>query len=168
MKKKKKGVYAGTFDPFTFGHLDILKRSVELFDEVLVGVAENPEKKPLFPLEERVEMIKETLAAQRLSVEVKSFSGVLVDFMKREGVTILIRGLRAVSDYEYELQMALTNKNLYPEMETVFLVASPCFSFLSSSIVKEVFLLGGKVGDWVPPCVEKRLKTKLNHSNEGV
>ncbi len=155
--------FPGTFDPITWGHLDVLRRSLRLFERVIVLVAENPEKKPFFAKEERLRMVEQALQEvltpeERAQVSVTSHSGLLVDFCRQKGVHIVVRGLRAVSDYEYELQMAHLNRQMYPDLETVFLVASPEHSFLSSSMVKQIARLGGDLKDLVPPSVERILR----------
>lgn len=141
-------VYPGSFDPFTFGHLDIIERATHIFDRVIVAVSINSGKKPLFTIEERVEMI--TVECHHLkNVEVRHFRGLLVDFAVDNNARTIVRGLRAVSDFEYEFQMALTNRKLNAQLETVFLVSQPNYSFLSSSIVKEIASLGGDISDFV-------------------
>jgi len=155
-------VYPGSFDPFTNGHLDLIERSTHLFDHLIVAVLRNETKRPLFSVAERVVMIEEVLEDRRFpNVEVDSFEGLLVDYATRKGATVLIRGIRAISDYEYELQMALMNRRLQPAIETVFLMASEAYSFISSRLVKEVAGLGGNVSGLVPPVVEARLRKKL-------
>jgi len=156
-------IYPGSFDPITNGHIDVIERSLKLFDRIIVAVLKNPNKKPLFSVEERVEMIKE--ATKHINnVEVESFSGLLVDFAKIKNAKIIIKGLRAVSDFEYEFQMALMNKKLDKDIETVFIMTNTRYSFLSSSVVKEVASFGGCVKDLVPPHVEKKLKEKFLES----
>jgi pantetheine-phosphate adenylyltransferase len=158
-------VVAGSFDPITAGHLDIIKRASKLYDKVIVGVVMNPNKIPLFSLEDRVEMVTEALAAtediDEKKIKVDSFNGLLVDFVKINGARVIIRGLRAVSDFEHEFQMAQMNRRLSPDTETIFVMASPEYAYLSSSIVKEIARLGGKVRDLVPSNVEKRLHNLL-------
>ncbi|HMK44062.1 MAG TPA: pantetheine-phosphate adenylyltransferase [Dissulfurispiraceae bacterium] len=155
----KRGIYPGTFDPVTYGHLDLIKRSLTIFDEVVVAVAPNPKKMPLFTLEERVELIKE--AVKDISgVAVEPFGGLLVDYAKRRGCAALIRGLRAVSDYEFEMQMTLMNRRLDKSIETVFLMPSEEHSFISSTIAKEVYSFGGSVKTIVPPNVAAALRKK--------
>lgn len=155
-----KAIYPGTFDPVTNGHYDIIKRSAKIFDEVVVGVLINSEKTTMFSLDERIEMLNELLYDID-HIKVKSFSGLLVDFVEQEQADVVVRGLRAVTDYEYELQMALANQKLLDSFETVFLIASSQYSFLSSSLVKEIGRLGGRISDFVPPHVEKALKDKF-------
>ncbi len=152
-------VYAGTFDPITNGHLDIVKRSAQIFGKLVVGVAESSKMSVLFPVEERVRLVEESLPDSiRSVVRVQKFSGLLVDFVGSLGGTVIIRGLRAVSDYEYESQIAMTNRQLSKGVETFFMMTSKEYSFVSSSIVKEVSRLGGDVSDLVPALVEKRLR----------
>lgn len=152
----KVAVYPGSFDPFTYGHLDILQRALNIFEHVIIGVLVNPSKKCLFTPEERVEMINEIIKDFE-NARCVHFNGLLVDFCRQVGANAVIRGLRAVSDYEYELQMFYTNKQLAPEVETVFLMASTQYSFLSSSIAKEVARYGGDISNLVPPPVQKAL-----------
>jgi pantetheine-phosphate adenylyltransferase len=153
-------VYPGTFDPFTNGHLDIVTRIQGLFDRVVVAVANNPSKSPLFTIQERVELIRETVAAYP-SVEVDTFDGLLVEYAKSIGARSIIRGLRAVSDFEYELQMALMNRRLHEDIETFFMAPNAEYSFLSSALVKEVATYGGNVTEMVPACVASVLTQKL-------
>jgi|UniRef100_A0A7C3WMD2 pantetheine-phosphate adenylyltransferase len=156
-----RAVYPGSFDPVTNGHIDIIQRGAKIYDEVIVLVAENISKVPLFTLEERLSMLRESL--QHIpNVKVDSFKGLLVDYIKKINVRIIIRGLRAVSDFEYEFQQALTNKKLYPECETVFLISDIKYTFLSSSMVKEIAKFGGCVEDLVPKCVAEKLYEKFN------
>lgn len=155
----KIAVYPGSFDPITFGHLDIIERATKIFDKVIVAVSVNSGKKPLFTIEERVEMIKrECSCLQR--VEVSYFHGLLSDFVSLHNAQAIVRGLRAVSDFEYEFQMAVTNRKLNPGAETIFFVAMPEYSFLSSSIVKEIVSLGGDVTGLVSPAVAEKLRKK--------
>ena len=153
-------LYAGSFDPLTNGHLDILSRARRLADRVVVAILENDAKKPLFTVEERLAMIRE-IVGDDPAVPVRSFSGLLVDFAKQSGATLIVRGLRAVSDYEYELQMALMNRRLAPAIETVFLMAKEEYSYVSSRLVKEVARLRGDLSGLVPPPVLKRLAAKF-------
>ncbi|MCG0274658.1 MAG: pantetheine-phosphate adenylyltransferase [Thermosediminibacteraceae bacterium] len=155
-------IYPGSFDPITNGHLDIIERSSRLFDRLIVAVLKNPNKKSLFTVEERIEMIKGAVSHIK-NVEVDHFSGLLVDFARKKNAKIIVKGLRAVSDFEYELQMALMNKKLYGELETIFIMTNTKYSFLSSSIVKEVASLGGCVKDLVPPVVEEKLREKFKN-----
>jgi pantetheine-phosphate adenylyltransferase len=154
-------VYPGTFDPITYGHMDVIKRGTNLFDKVIVLVARNSTKTPLFTGEERVAMIKEIFRNNpRVSVDI--FDGLLVDFVVRKKATAIIRGLRAVSDFEYEFQMALTNRKMDATIDTVFLVPDERYTYLNSTIVREIARLGGDISDFVPPSVRKRLVTKAN------
>lgn len=155
------GIYPGSFDPITNGHLDIIKRSSKLFDTLIVAVLSNPQKKALFTVDERINMIKESVK-DISKVEIDSFTGLLVDFAKIKKADVIVKGLRAVSDFEYELQMALMNKKLDNNMETIFIMTSSKYSYLSSSVVKEVASFGGCISTLVPPIVEERLKEKYN------
>jgi pantetheine-phosphate adenylyltransferase len=157
----KIAVYPGTFDPTTNGHLDIIRRSTRMFDRLVVGVTENPAKAPIFPIEERVAMLRETVAELPRLVSVESFDGLTVDFAHQTGARYIVRALRAVTDFEYELQMGMMNRELASDVETVFLVPAAEYSFVSSSLVKDVIRLGGSVKDFVPPAVEKRLLERL-------
>jgi pantetheine-phosphate adenylyltransferase len=157
---KKIGVYPGTFDPVTYGHIDIIKRSLKVFDKVIVAVAPNPQKAPLFDVNERVFMIQEATREFK-NLQIEQFEGLLVEFVKRQGGTAIIRGLRAVSDFEYELQIALMNRKLDSEVETVFMMPNQEYTYLTSSIVKAVASYGGAVKDFVPEVVLKKLKEKL-------
>jgi pantetheine-phosphate adenylyltransferase len=153
-------LYPGSFDPLTNGHLDILSRARRLADRVIVAILENDEKVPLFTVAERVGMIREAVGEDP-AVSVRSFSGLLVDFAKQEKATLIVRGLRAISDYEYELQMALMNRRLAPSVETVFLMAKEEFSYVSSRLVKEAARLRGDVSGLVPEAVRQRLLRKF-------
>jgi pantetheine-phosphate adenylyltransferase len=153
-------LYAGSFDPLTNGHLDILSRARRLADTVIVAILENDAKKPLFTVEERIEMIREIVGVDP-AIPIRSFSGLLVDFARETGATLIVRGLRAVSDYEYELQMALMNRRLGPEVETVFLMAKEEYSYVSSRLVKEVARLKGDVRGLVPELVRQRLLARF-------
>ncbi|MDO5689719.1 MAG: pantetheine-phosphate adenylyltransferase [Tissierellia bacterium] len=153
-------IYPGSFDPITNGHLDIIERCAKKFDKVIVAVSVNLNKKSAFTIEERVDMIRELLVDSE-NIEVDSFQGLLVDYTKNKGADVIIRGLRAVSDYEYEMQMSMYNKELYPDIETLFLVARGNYSYLSSSIVKEVAYYGGDITRFVPPSIEEKISAKL-------
>ena len=153
-------VCPGSYDPVTYGHVDLIERGARVFDRLIVAVLRNIQKEPLFSLAERVEMLKE--ATRHLeNVEIDVFEGLLVDFARKRGAGVVVRGIRAVSDYEYELQMALMNRKMEPQIETVFMLPAETFSYLSSSLVKEIARLGGSVQGLVPPFVEERLKTKV-------
>ena len=153
-------VYPGSFDPLTNGHLDIIRRATHLFDRIVVAVLENEGKSPLFTVTERMELINQCIAGIP-GVEVHSFSGLLVDFMMRMKANVVVRGIRAVSDYEYELQMALMNRELNPTVETIFMLPAVEFTYVSSRLVKEVFRLGGDVARLVPPPVLESLRARL-------
>jgi pantetheine-phosphate adenylyltransferase len=153
-------IYPGSFDPVTYGHLDIIDRCAKKFDKVIVSVLNNKSKKNMFTIEERVELL-ERILEKYSNVEVDTFSGLLVDYAKKKGCTTMIRGLRAVSDFEYEMQMALVNKKLIDEIETFFMVSRGRYAYLSSSIVKEVAMFGGNVSCFVPDIVERALKAKI-------
>jgi len=155
-----KAVYPGSFDPITNGHLDIIERAAKLFNPLIVAVLGNSAKNTLFTVEERIDMIKEATSHIK-NIEITSFDGLLVDFMHRENSDIAIRGMRALSDFDYEFQMALTNKGLYDNMETVFLVSKGEFTYISSSLVKEITELGGDVSNMAPENVVKGLWKKL-------
>lgn len=157
----KVAVYAGTFDPITNGHRDIVERALRVFDRVYFAVAESPSKYPLFPIDERVTLAKASLLDLASKVEVVSFSGLLVEFAKKIGASVIIRGLRAVSDYEYESQMAVINRQLEPEIETVFLMTSKSSSFISSSIVRQVAMVSGDVSSMVPEPVNTALVARF-------
>lgn len=150
-------IYPGTFDPITYGHLDVLSRAARLFDRVTVAVADNPGKAPLFPTEQRVAMLRPNLD-KHPNVAVTSFGGLLVDFARAQRADAIIRGLRAVSDFEFEFNMALMNRHLRPEIETLFVMPSEQFSYTSSSLVKQVAKYGGDVAHFVPPNVAAELK----------
>jgi len=158
-------IYPGSFDPITYGHLDIIERSAKFFDKLIVGVLSNPQKQPLFTSEERIAMIRDSVK-HIPNVEVESFQGLLVDFAGIKKARIIIKGLRAVSDFEYELQMALMNKKLNDNVETFFMMTSAKYSYLSSSVVKEVANFGGCVRNLVPAMVESRLKEKYLTKNK--
>ena len=157
--RRSVAVLPGSFDPITNGHLDIIRRALSVFDQVIIAILVNPEKRPLFTVEERVAIIRETYHAER-RVKVDTFSGLLVDYAVSVGASVIVRGLRAISDFEYEFQMALMNRRLNPRIDTVFLMAPEGYSYLSSRLVKEVFQLGGSVSELVPAVVERRLREK--------
>ena len=159
-----KAVYPGSFDPLTFGHLDIVERSVRLFDRVVMAILTNPAKEALFSVEERCDMIDKAVRKRFPSVEVDVFHGLLVDYAKEKDAQVIVRGIRAVTDYEYEFQMALMNRRLAPGIETVFMMPAEQYSYLSSRLVKEIAGLGGSVEGLVPPQVEKRLRKRFRKS----
>ena len=162
MKPRRPGtlaVFPGSFDPITNGHLDIVDRALAVFDRVRMAILRNPEKQPLFSVEERLALIREAYRGNS-RVEADTFSGLLVDYARKAGARVIIRGIRAISDWEYELQMGLMNRRLDPQIETVFMIPAESYSYVSSRLVKEVFQLGGRVSDLVPKAVEKRLREK--------
>lgn len=161
--QKAVALYPGSFDPLTNGHIDLIDRAARLFDNLILAVVHNPAKNPLFSVEERIDMLRE-VAGKYENVEVDSFEGLLVNYAQRRNARVLIRGIRAISDYEYELQMALMNRRLQPELETVFLMASEAYSFVSSRMVKEVFALGGDVSGLVPDTTLERLRARIKKS----
>jgi pantetheine-phosphate adenylyltransferase len=153
-------VYPGSFDPVTNGHLDLIARGAKIFDQLIVAVLQNREKAPLFSAAERVEMLRE-VTKQWASVEVDLFEGLLVDYVSRRKAGVILRGIRAVSDYEYELQMALMNRRLEPQVETVFMMPDARYSYLSSHLVREVAQFGGRIEGLVPAVVEERMRKKV-------
>ena len=155
-----RAIYPGSFDPITRGHLDLIGRGSRLFDHLVVAVLTNFEKQPLFTVEERVQMLRAVTKGMR-NVSVDTFGGLLVDYARRKHARAILRGIRAFSDYEYELQMALTNRGLEPKIETVFLTPAEAYSHISSRLVKEIFINGGSVKGLVPPVVEERLRQKV-------
>jgi pantetheine-phosphate adenylyltransferase len=161
---KSIAVYPGTFDPLTSGHEDLVRRASSLFERVIIGVAESHSKRPLFSLAERVEIAREVLTGYP-NVEIYGFDCLLMDFMRQHGASVIMRGLRAVSDFEYEFQMAGMNRNLYPDVETVFLTPSDQYMFVSATIVREIASLGGDVSKFVPLLVQQRLVAKIQHRN---
>lgn len=159
--KKVVAIYPGTFDPVTNGHLDLIQRSLRIFDELIVGVLVNREKAPaLFSVEERIEMLRETTAGYG-NVRVEQFEGLLVDFVKRMNADAVLRGIRAISDYEYEMQMVWMNRKLNPHFETIFMMPSEAYAFLSSRLVRQIASYGGSVKNLVPPLIEARLMAKF-------
>ena len=161
---KKRAIYPGTFDPVTFGHLDIIHRSAKMVDELIVGVLNNKSKSPLFSPDERVEMLKEELKDMP-NVKVIAFDGLLIDFAKAQKAGFVIRGLRAVTDFEYELQMALTNRTLDPEIDTIFLTTSLKYAYISSSTVKEVAAFHGDISKFVPKRIVKKVEKRYSMKN---
>jgi pantetheine-phosphate adenylyltransferase len=159
--KTSVAIYPGSFDPVTNGHLDLIARGEKMFDRLIVAVLKNADKAPLFSLSERVEMLRE-VTRQWDSVEVDVFDGLLVDYARKRGAAVILRGIRAVSDYEYELQMALMNRKLEPRLETVFMLPGESFSYLSARLVREIAQLGGPLTGLVPPIVEQRLRSKVS------
>jgi pantetheine-phosphate adenylyltransferase len=159
-----KAIYPGSFDPLTFGHIDIVERSVRLFDRVIVAIITNPAKEPLFTVDERCDIIDKVVRRRFPTVEVDVFHGLLVDYVQEKKAQVIVRGIRAVTDYEYEFQMALMNRRLAPGVETVFMMPAEQYSYLSSRLVKEIASLGGSVEGLVPQQVEKRLKKKFRQS----
>ena len=158
--KRVTAIYPGSFDPVTNGHLDLIARGAMIFDKLIVAVARNLEKDPLFPVKERIEML-EAVTFDWKNVEVDAFDGLLVEFARERGGRVILRGIRAVSDYEYELQMAMMNRKIEPQIETVFMLPGETYSYLSSRLVKELARLGGPVKGLVPPLVEERLRAKV-------
>lgn len=153
-------IYPGSFDPVTNGHLDLIGRGAKIFDRLIVAVLRNMEKDPLFTVSERLEMLREVTRAWP-NVEVDVFEGLLMDYARQKNARVVLRGIRAISDYEYELQMALMNRKLESNIETVFMMPAEAYSYLSSRLVREIAQLGGSVKDLVPPAVEERLKAKV-------
>jgi pantetheine-phosphate adenylyltransferase len=166
---KRTSIYAGTFDPITLGHLDLVQRAAHIFDRLVIAVAERPRKSTMFDIRERCKMVVEATRALK-NIEVRPFSGLLVDLARKHDIHVLVRGLRAYSDFEYEFQMALTNRKLAPDVETMFLMPKETHSYISSSVVREVAELGGDIRGFVPPCVVrhigKRFRKGLNSRAE--
>lgn len=163
-----RAVYAGTFDPVTFGHLDIVQRAAEVFDELVVCTTRNVNKREFFTLDERVDLLQRTIAglppapSRKASIEVKPFHGLLVEFARSEGAQVLVRGLRAASDFDYEFEMAMMNRQLADKIETVFFVTSPQFMFVSSTLIREIAISGGDVEPFVPSIVKNAIMSKLD------
>ena len=153
-------VYPGTFDPITNGHLDIIERGLRLFDGLVIAIAESPVKEPLFTVDERIRMVKEATKKYK-NVKIESFNCLLIDYIHKKKANIILRGLRVISDFEYEFQMALTNRKLAPDIETVFMMTAEDYSYLSSRFIKEIARLGGRFDCFVPPNVAKMLKEKF-------
>ena len=158
--KSVTAIYPGSFDPVTNGHLDLIQRGAKIFDRLIVAVLRNFDKQPLFKVNERVDMLREVTKAWP-NVEIDVFEGLLMDYARQKNAQVILRGIRAISDYEYELQMALMNRKLEPRIETVFMMPAEAFSYLSSRLVREIAQLGGSVKDLVPPVIEAHLRTKL-------
>jgi len=156
----QKAIYPGSFDPVTYGHIDLIKRAQRIFSEVIVAVAHNPQKKPLFSVKQRVGMLEEAVAGIT-GIEVESFDGLVIDYARKKKVNVIIRGLRMVSDFEYEFQMALTNRKLAPDIETIFLMPQESYSYLSSKLLKEAASLGADLSPFVPDFIREALKKKL-------
>jgi pantetheine-phosphate adenylyltransferase len=154
---ESKAIYPGFFDPITNGHVDIIRRGLKIFDRILVAVLENPKKDPLFTTKERLAMIRKIFNDEE-KMEVKSFRGLLVEFARKNGTNTVIRGLRAISDFEYEFQMALMNRRMAPELETVFMMPAEAYTYISSRLIREVFALGGPIAGLVPEVVEARMR----------
>jgi len=162
----RRAIFPGSFDPPTNGHLDIIRRSSPLFDEIVIAVLNNPDKQPLFSVDERCDLIREILPSAECddcSMVVESFSGLTADFARSKNASAIIRGIRAVGDYEYELRMALMNRRLQPEIETVFLTAAEEYSFVSSTLMKQVFELGGRVDGLVPDSVIEKMRERISN-----
>jgi len=155
-----RAIYPGSFDPLTNGHLDLIERGSKIFEELIVAILRNAEKDPLFTVSERLEML-EKMVKPFPNVRIEVFEGLLVEFAMQKKATVLLRGIRAISDYEYELQMALMNRKLQPQLETVFMMPAEAYSYLSSRLVKEIFRLGGSVRGLVPELVEQKLREKF-------
>ena len=156
----QRAIYPGSFDPVTYGHIDLIKRAQEIFHEVIVAVAHNPHKKPLFSIKERVRMLKVATSGMK-GVEVSDFNGLVVDYARKQKIKVLIRGVRMISDFEYEFQMALTNRKIAPDIETIFLMPHESYSYLSSRLLKEAASLGADLSSFVPDFIGKALKKKL-------
>ncbi len=156
----RKAIYPGTFDPITYGHIDLIKRALEIFPEVIIAVAHNPQKNPLFTVKERVQMLQKATADLK-GVKIRDFKGLVVDFARKQKVKVLIRGLRMISDFEYEFQMALTNRKLAPDIETIFLMPQESYSYISAKLLKETAFLGANLSSFLPRFVEKALKQKM-------
>lgn len=159
--KTSVAIYPGSFDPVTNGHLDLIERGQKMFDRLIVAVLKNTEKEPMFSVPERVEMLRDVTRHWE-SVEIDVFEGLLVDYARKRGAAVILRGIRAVSDYEYELQMALMNRKLEPRLETVFMMPGETYSYLSAKVVREIAHFGGPLAGLVPPTVEQRLRAKVS------
>ncbi|HLP61471.1 MAG TPA: pantetheine-phosphate adenylyltransferase [Candidatus Deferrimicrobium sp.] len=154
-------VYPGSYDPVTNGHIDIIERGLKLFDRIVVAILKNTTKHSLFSIDERMALLKDTFA-NRKEIEVDCFEGLLVNYLKKKNITTVVRGLRAISDFDMEFQMALMNRRIEPDCETIFLVPSVHYSFVSSRLVREIYQLGGEIKNMVPPVVDRKLKEKFN------
>jgi pantetheine-phosphate adenylyltransferase len=161
----RRAVYPGSFDPLTFGHIDIIERSARMFDELVVAILTNPQKSALFSVAERIEIMQEILKPRFPNVEIDVFGGLLVHYAVQKKAQVIVRGIRAVTDYEYEFQMALMNRRLEPQIETVFMMPAENYSYLSSRLVKEIAELGGSVSGLVPETVQERLKNRFRRKN---
>ena len=166
-RQPRVAVYPGSFDPLTNGHVDIIRRGARLFDRIVVAILLNLDKSPLFSVDERVEIAREVFREQP-SVEVETFNGLLVDYAERRGADVIVRGLRAISDFEYEMQMALMNRHLRQSIETVFMMPDERYTYLSSRLVRDVYALGGSITGLVPKVVEQRLRQKVKAVAPGV
>jgi len=160
MHENNAAVYPGSYDPLTNGHIDIIERGLKIFGKIVVAVLKNPAKTYLFDLDERQEMLRSVFGGEK-RIEVDHFEGLLVDYLKRRKIATVVRGLRAISDFEIEFQMALMNRKIEPRIETIFFVPSESYSFLSSKLVKEIYMLGGEVASMVPGIVDRKLKEKF-------
>jgi pantetheine-phosphate adenylyltransferase len=158
---KKIAIYPGSFDPITYGHMDIIGRALKIFDEIIVSVFTNNNKKPLFSVEERIDMLRNVLGSKN-NIKIDCFNGLLVDYLKKKKINVVIRGLRAISDLEYEFQVAAANRTLYREIETVFFMPRQRYSYLSSSVVRDISFFGGDVSKMVHPYVSRKIKQKIN------
>ena len=160
---KTRAIYPGTFDPVTYGHIDLIKRARRIFDEIIVAVAHNPGKAPLFTVQERVDLLRQATRSMP-GIIVDDFDSLVVDYVRRKGCRVMIRGLRMLSDFEYEFQMALTNRKLSDEVETIFMMPSEAYSYISARLIKEAWTLGANLSAFVPPCVSNALARKLRAS----
>ena len=166
-RRPRLAVYPGSFDPLTNGHVDIIQRGARLFDRIVIAILVNLDKSPLFSVDERVDIVREVFRDQP-AVEVETFNGLLVDYAERRGADVIVRGLRAISDFEYEMQMALMNRHLHQSIETVFMMPDERYTYLSSRLACEVFALGGSISGLVPQVVEERLRQKVKPATPGL